>query len=44
MHEIRRRKECEIDIMSGQIKNIDEVIYIFLTLSFNELNIQELMF
>jgi hypothetical protein len=25
VQEIRRRKECEIDIMSAQIKNIDEV-------------------
>jgi len=26
VQEIRRRKECEIDIMTAQIKNIDEVI------------------
>ena len=26
VQEIRRRKECEIDIMTAQIKNVDEVI------------------
>ena len=27
MQEIRRRKECELDIMSSQINNIDEDIF-----------------